>query len=304
MLNKFLCFLSVSFLLITMIHAEDDNAVLPGAFLRLPVNARANGMGSAFTASSFDASASWWNPAGLSYLSKFQLIGMYSVMSLDRQHNFVSIAIPSDESSTFALHWQQFGVNNIDGRDHFGNPTSLFDDNEMAFGLSYAFRLGGGFALGLTGKYLQHIIHESKANGYSMDAGLLINIKKKFMLGLVMQNIIGQLAWDTESKLKETLPKYYRAGIAIRPLDQLMLTFDATSFDFKNSTEAKLNYGAELWIIKNVLAIRAGLANKNWTAGASVGIKTESLNFRLDFAYFNDVLESGVTKQFSFVIGF
>ena len=290
--------------MITMAYAEDNNAVLPGAFLRIPVNARANGMGSAFTAASFDASASWWNPAGLSYLRKFQLTGMYSIMSLDRRHNFVSIAFPSDKTSTFALNWQQFGVNDIDGRDHFGNPTSPFDDNEMAFGLSYAFRLGEGLALGLTGKYLQHIIHESKANGYSMDAGFLINIKSKFMLGFVMQNIIGQLVWDTESKLKETLPKYYRAGIGIKPIDKLLLTFDATSFDLKNLSNAKFNYGAELWIFKNIFAVRAGLANKNWTAGASLGIKTESFDFRMDFAYLNDVLESGATKQISFVMGF
>ena len=39
-------------------------------FLRIPVGARASGMGDAYTAVAEDASATWWNPAGLAFINR------------------------------------------------------------------------------------------------------------------------------------------------------------------------------------------------------------------------------------------
>ncbi len=285
--------------------AGENGGGQPGAFLRNPVCARANGMGSAFTAAAVDVDAAWWNPGGLGYVERFQLSGMYSIMTLDRRHNFVSVALPLEKGNTLGFHWQQFGVSDIDGRDGSGNPTALFDDDEMALGLSYAFRLGNWLSIGATGKYLQHRIHEAKAEGYCVDAGALLSIKKIVLIGFTAQNIAGQLIWDTESELEEKLPPYYRAGVAIKPAGaRLMLTFDAASFDPEQSEEFLFYGGGEFWIIENVLAIRAGSADGYMTAGGSVGFKSESFTFRFDFAYLDDVMETDPTRQISFFIGF
>src|SRR5436309_7220574 len=49
-----------------------------GEFLKVPVGARAVGMGGAFTAVADDATAPWWNPAGMIYLPYREVIPQHA----------------------------------------------------------------------------------------------------------------------------------------------------------------------------------------------------------------------------------
>jgi len=49
-----------------------------GEFLKIPVGARAVGMGGAFVAVADDATAPWWNPAGLVYLPYREVLPQHS----------------------------------------------------------------------------------------------------------------------------------------------------------------------------------------------------------------------------------
>src|SRR2546428_575593 len=49
-----------------------------GEFLKVPVGARAVGMGGAFVAVADDATAPWWNPAGLVFLPYREVIPQHS----------------------------------------------------------------------------------------------------------------------------------------------------------------------------------------------------------------------------------
>src|SRR5580765_5752550 len=49
-----------------------------GEFLKIPVGARAIGMGGAFTAISDDATSPYWNPAGMIYLPYREVIFQHS----------------------------------------------------------------------------------------------------------------------------------------------------------------------------------------------------------------------------------
>jgi len=288
----------------TFLFAGDDSG-LPGAFLRLPVNARANGMGSAFTALSQDPSAGYWNPAGLGFIDNFQLNVMYSLMSMDRRHNFAGVSLPSENCGTLGIHWKQFGVSNIDGRDSKGIHTEYFSDNEMALGLSYGYKIGSYCSIGATGKYLLQFLQDYKAKGYSFDVGVMVNLKEEFYLGFVAKNIFSSLQWDTESAFCEILTKTYRAGIGIKPLAlPILFTLDALKFDTENNDKTQLFGGCEVWLLPDILALRGGIANGELTAGASIGWKGKDFGFRLDFAYLQDVLEQGATSQISFGIEF
>ena len=62
-------------------------------FLRMGVGARALGMGGAFTAVADDATASYWNPAGLTKIENIEATFMYAAnMSVDRQLNYFGYA--------------------------------------------------------------------------------------------------------------------------------------------------------------------------------------------------------------------
>ena len=59
-------------------------------FLRMGLGARAISMGGAFTAVADDGFASYYNPAGLPYLTKRHFTSTYSFLSLDRQFHYIS----------------------------------------------------------------------------------------------------------------------------------------------------------------------------------------------------------------------
>jgi hypothetical protein len=70
---------SISLLMLTLVilantaHAEVDFDYLHGSDLGMGIGARAVSMGGAFTAVADDASAVFWNPAGLSQLTDNQI---------------------------------------------------------------------------------------------------------------------------------------------------------------------------------------------------------------------------------------
>jgi len=66
-------------LLVTLVAAAPAHATKYAAeFLRIPVGARAIGMGGAFVAVADDATAPWWNPAGLIYLPYREVLPQHS----------------------------------------------------------------------------------------------------------------------------------------------------------------------------------------------------------------------------------
>ena len=307
-MNRKLIITLITFILIVaafpmIVFADEGSGGQPGAFLRIPVNARANGMGSAFTAVVHDPTAGWWNPAGLGFVEQIQLAGMYSVMSMDRLHNFAGLAIPFGKGGALGINWLQFGVSDIDGRDITGQPTGKFNDNEMAFGLSYAFKIGPVFSIGVTGKYLNHSLQDYKASGFGADAGVMLNINKMFHAGFTFQNITGSLKWNTDSELKETLPKVYRAGVGFKPaIFPLLITLDAAKIE--NEDKMKIYAGSEVWLFRNLFALRGGYAVDNFTIGTSIGWQGPRLGFQLDYAFLQDVLEESPTSQISFILRF
>lgn len=307
MINKvnmtfWILFLLVSFPI--LIFAEDGDGGQAGAFLRLPVNARANGMGSAFTAVVQDPSAGWWNPAGFGFVEEYQVSGMYSVMSMDRSHNFAGLSLPFGRTGTLGIHWLKFGVTDIDGRDITGQPTGKFDDSEMALGLSYAYKFYPVFSIGMTGKYLHHSLQDFSGSGFGLDAGAMLNFNDKYHFGILVQNITGSLKWNTDSELKEKFPKVYRAGIGLKPLI-LPVTIVLDAAKVQDQSGVKIYTGAEVGLFQKMLTLRGGYADKDITVGASVGWQIPTgFGFQFDYAFLQDVLEERPTSQISFLLFF
>ncbi len=287
----------------TGVAAQEGRGGQAGAFLSLPVNARANGMGSAYTAVAADASAAWWNPAGLANIAQPQFLGMYSMMSMDRMHNFMALAAPLHSKHGIGISWVQFGVSDIDGRDFRGQPTGMFSNNEMAFTLSYAYRFHPNVSAGLTGKYVHHALASYRASGFALDVGIQAQFKARYFIGAMLQNVFGALNWNTQSALQEQMPKHFRFGVGVTPGDlPVLFTIDAVKM--QNDARWKFYAGGEIWLFQRILAVRCGYAVDRFTAGASFAWKAIPFNFQLDYAFRNDVLQEGGVNQISFLMAF
>ncbi|MFC1743888.1 DUF5723 family protein [Candidatus Riflebacteria bacterium] len=103
------------------------NAGAAGAFLKFGVGAESLGRGNSFVAVTQDATASYWNPAGLAFAKNPEVSFMQANMSLDRKYNFVGFVKPLKKYS-LGINYIRFGVDNIpETRDV--NDSRHFNDN-------------------------------------------------------------------------------------------------------------------------------------------------------------------------------
>lgn len=138
-------------------NAQTGDAGQPGEFLRYGVGARALGMGHAFTGLADDASAVYWNPAGLMSVERKQFASMYTNLFLDSRYTYMAVALPRPfafqapqsfaqrvrnfvvgQHSSFGLAWVNLSMNDFDRRSTDNIPLGSFDVYDQAFMLSWA----------------------------------------------------------------------------------------------------------------------------------------------------------------------
>ena len=73
----------------------------PGAFLQYGVGARALAMGGAFYAVADDATAAYWNPAGLAYLQRKEVTTMQAALYEQTSFNYMGYAHPTTTKGTY-----------------------------------------------------------------------------------------------------------------------------------------------------------------------------------------------------------
>jgi hypothetical protein len=264
----------------------------PEAFMRRELGSAALAMGGAYTSIANDGSAAFWNPAGLTQIQKREFLGMYSVLSFDRQNMFASFAWNFPKIISLGAAWLKYGVTNIDGRDILGNATGIFNDDENCILLSCGKQFGI-LSLGLTGKYLFHKLYYNTANGYSFDFGLLLNINKIFKFGMVVQDGYGELKWKSESNLKEKIPMSFRAGFSYQPLKiPIIVAVDVSKVGLKKDDGNFYIKGGFEYCWQNMLGIRGGYNGFDPTFGGFIRIgKSKSMITEIDYAGTMDKLQ-------------
>jgi hypothetical protein len=141
-------------------------------------------MGGAFSAVADDASAIFWNPAGLSQIGSQEVMATQAdLYGIGIQDNFVAFALPVTTNQTAAVGWYR----------------SAFDDDELGFGenrfdLSYAVRARSWLSVGGTVKYLTRAtdldgVDVASGSGRGLDLGLMATPWKGLRLGLVGQDV-------------------------------------------------------------------------------------------------------------------
>ena len=154
---------------------------------QVPVGPRALAMGSAYSSIADDASAVFWNPAGLCWVGHQEISATHAdLYGSGIQDNLVSFALALSAHSAAAVDWYHSG----------------FEDTELSFGesridLSYARRVLPFLSAGATVKYLDRTtalddLTVRQGHGAGFDLGLIATPLPRLRLG-----VIGQDLFDT-----------------------------------------------------------------------------------------------------------
>lgn len=168
-------------------------------FLKLGAGARAGGMADSFAATADDASAAYYNPAGLTQLRGPQLVGAHTMYYEGINYEVLNFAFPWQREELYSRHVLALGlyhlaVGDIERRvsDTTG-PIGTFDASDGAYGLSYAYAFDRRLSLGITGKYVAQTIDTYKASAVAADAGVLWkpspDAVRPYSLGAVVRNV-------------------------------------------------------------------------------------------------------------------
>jgi hypothetical protein len=277
---------------------EDITGGYAGAFLRIGCGARALGMGNAFCAVSDDATAVFWNPAGLGLINTIQITGTYANLRFDRAYNSIMVAGHLGKFGTIAGGWIGYSIKDIPGMNTPGSSPNYFDDSENAFILSYGRNIYSLFYGGMNVKYLSHTLENASASGYGFDLGIMARLKDYASFGAVVQDIGSYFKWDTRSERKEDVPAIYRVGVALTyPGIPLILSADYEKQRKINPGKKRVGLETSFY---NLLCLRAGYDNSVLTAGASLSPRDE--RYRFDYAYRKDFLGDKPVHFFSLSI--
>jgi len=301
--------LGVSLVFLCVYHvAAQATAGQAGAYLKLGMDARALGMGSAYSAVSDDVSAVYWNPAGLAFINRQQVMATYTAFPESGNYSQIayalpikSFAFPSDNlsGSTDRLSLGTLGLiilryvaaYNIEARQIDSlNPDYLFADIEGCYGLSYGIEVYDTVCMGLGVKGFYHQLDQANANGWGIDAGVTWLGFPGLSVALAIRGLYSQLEWSTG--FHEVFPAVLTAGIAYQQtffeLHTLLLSTDITY----NLTSAPRHIYAGLeYGFHQMFFLRLGYDDGKVTVGGGVRILWIGwgrAGLRLDYAACED----------------
>lgn len=283
-MGKYIIILLSAILSATAIHSAGSKVATTAAqFLKIEIGARALAMGGAFVATADDATATFWNPAGLARLQSREVAIIHTDWLADMDLEYGSIVVPAGDQvlglSLTVLDYGEWEVTTIDAPEGTGER---FGAQDLAFGLSYARSLTDRFSFGANVKYINQRISHMSASAIAFDIGTLFTTQfKGLRIGMCFSNFGNKMSMygrDTKkfhdvgpeiegnneriNAYLETeewdLPLSFRVGVAMDVIDndysKLILAVDTVA---PNDNLEYVNTGFE-YGFKKFLFLRAG----------------------------------------------
>jgi len=260
------------------------------AFLKIGVG-RSTAMGDAFVAIADDASASYFNPAGLARVSRQVQLNHVNWIA-DVNHENLAIVLPMTSFGTLALtvtaltmgDMEQTTIDNPSTRIREDDGTGLFfGASDMALAVSFARTITDKLGFGVTAKAVQQTIWDMSASALGFDLGLFYNTGfKSLRIGAAVTNYGTQLTFtgrqldysfiwtdsgpsNLQGSYRTTpvgLPTTFRFGIAYDIIEALDLAKDSrltAALDITHPSDINetVNFGLE-YGLSNTFFLRGG----------------------------------------------
>jgi hypothetical protein len=257
------------------------------SFLEIGVGARAMAMGGAYGAVANDATALYWNPAGIAWIGNIQCELSHNKWLVGTYHDFAAIVIPMPSlRSTIGLSYNSldYGDELVRTVERPEGTGETFSGRDVAVTLSYGIAFTDRFSFGFSGKYVAQRIWSETGSAMAMDVGIFYNtVVKGLRLGACVSNFgskvelrgrhirtivdpdLGVENYDRVPVNYKTgefsLPLLFRVGISYErkfgSFGQVLVAMDVNHPSF--ATES-INLGME-YGFANMFYLRAGYEN-------------------------------------------
>ncbi len=301
-------------------------------FLKIGVGARASAMGESYVAAANDASAIFWNPAGMADMVNNEVLFVRTNWLADMNYDFATVVIPIPEWGTFGLFYQGLSMGEMKVRTEYQpeGTGELFNASSFALGISFAKEITDRFAFGITGKYIKESIWHESASTFAVDLGIIYNtVLEGLRLGMAISNYGGKMQMDGKDLLRFMdidpnldgnneniisrlnteqfdIPIVFRVGLSFDAIksdfNRLTITMDGISpNDYKEHLNVGFEYG-----FREIVFLRGGykgIGIDNSEVGFSAGgglkyMMSGGIGLSLDYAYV-DFGRLGKVQRFS-----
>ena len=308
-------FLQVTKAIVVLVFAAGLTAVpasaakYAGDAFSLGVGARPLALGGATVAGPFDATAAYWNPAGMNMLSGRYVTAMHAeTFGSLLNHDYLSYIDARPRNSSLIRSWGVYiyylggGGIKITQLNQYNRPVVIREEShgDYLFAGSVAGKLTDRIDFGLTGKVIYRDIGTETGIGLTLDAGSLWRTSKYLTVGLMVSDITtGFIRYSGKTfgtgGNSESIYPTVRPGAMFEYswrefTGRAMFTGDIKFESLKTTAQLwsgpvsmDTHFGLELgW--RNMVFGRAGFDIGRLTMGAGVAVR----RFAVDFAYLHD----------------
>ncbi len=270
-------------------------------FLKMGVGARAAGMGESFVANANDASALFWNPAGMMEFDKDQVLFAHVQWPVDIRHDFVGYVHHFGGANAIGISVVSLHMDDMEETTEFQprGTGNFFTFGDIAVGLSYARRLTDRFSAGGTVRYIEETQAEVKTRGVLVDIGTWYwTGYRSTRFAMAVSNFGPNLRPGGtlpvgDEKITEfqsfAPPTVFRFGFAMEVLQtgsQRLTT--SVQLNHPNDNSENLNFGLE-YSLSETLLLRGGyrlnVDEESFSVGAGLHVPTSFATLKLDVAY-------------------
>ncbi len=142
-------------------------------FLKIGIGARGVAMGGAYTAMASDASAAYWNPAGLVQGGKNELLLSHLDWLVDVDLEYAAYVHQLSDNVALGLFVEFLHLADMPVTTEYhpyGNGE-YFSYSDLATGLSVSIKMTDRFSFGVTAKYVREDLAELSMDGFLFDFG-------------------------------------------------------------------------------------------------------------------------------------
>ncbi|HAH05122.1 MAG TPA: hypothetical protein DCM05_01135 [Elusimicrobia bacterium] len=249
----------------------DANSGTSGAtFLRLDQGARAMGMGGAFAAVADDASALWWNPAGIARSSFTDILVGHTAHIEQISSQVFGIIRPVKmaqfQRAAYGVSFTYLSIPGIEGMDANKNPTGTLDANSMAGGFAFGAAVTPEVTVGAQAKMIREKLATESGSGFAFDLGAQYR-RDRLGAGIALQHAGPAFKIGGVSS---PLPMLYRGGLSYALFPRFTMALDGEK---PTDADARMHVGGEGFFTPT-LAFRMGfqpMKNVGSGAGYSLG---------------------------------